>query len=363
MNFRSLHLTTANVIGITLFGVLASVLTSHWWSCADSSEDVLKLWIYGSTFFCCGFLGSIIGRHYGKEKHLNYYIELLLRGMVVYVIVTTALLKAEGFFYSYTLFIRETKLDDLESQTFANSFYGFSPVFQSYIGYAILAGLVLICFRRTQRIGNIVLAAILANAVMLNVSFESCFVLKNSIYLSVFCYFIFNDLPAYFSFFTKKSMLDSDSYRPFEGNKHLEYSSSIFKAILLIGLFFYTHDFIKDIKSYRSKNVDNPIIGVWDIKNVEYLESDVPEERKKELAKIESIILDNGRFGAVEVSDSLSFFEYLVIPEDNHLEIWNFKDFYNMDLNGTYTKISKDSLIYIGKNNKDSLIISFKKGK
>ena len=360
MDWKSLHINTANVIGFTLIGVLTSTLTSQWFSCADGSIEVVAAWMFGSALAFTGIGITVTARHYGYDKQLHYYVELILRILLVYALVTTALLKAEGHFYNYTLFDGQTKLADLESQTFANAFYGFSPMFQSYVGYVVLGGLALICFKQTQRIGNILLAAILTNAVILNMSFDSCFVYKNGIYLAVVSYFIFSDLPSYFNFFSRNKSTVVADYHPLTGHPHLNNSASLLKVILLTGLFFYNQDYIRDIKKYRSRNAESPITGVWNVKSIEFL-ANVPEENKKNIEDFKAIILDKGRFGAVKIADSLSFFEYLIVPDDNHLEIWNFQDFYDLDIKGQYNQISKDSMVYIGRNNKDSLTIVLKR--
>ena len=361
MNWKDLHMTSANLLGFTLLGVLASTFTSQWWSCADGVMDVMRAWTLGSLLFIVGGSTTVIARHYGYGKQLQYYIELILRIMIVYAIITTALLKAEGHFYNYTLFDGESKLAHLEAKTFANAFYGFSPLFQSYIGYAVLLGLASICFKQTKRIGHLLLGGILINAVMLNLSFDSCFVYKNSIYLAVIAYFVFNELPSYFNFFSSRKRSISSRYHPLDDNKHLHNSASIMKIILLVGLFFYNQDYIKDTKNYRSRNAKSPITGVWDITDFHFLKNDGQEEDKETIQLFESIILDKGRFGAVKIDDTLSFFEYLIVPDDNHLEIWNFQDYYNLDIKGRYTQISEDSLVYIARNNRDSLMMTFKK--
>ena len=361
MNWKDLHISSANILGFTLIGVLASTFTSSWWSCADGNLDLFRAWALGSIFLILGGSITVVTRHYNYGKHFQYYTEFILRVMIVYAIVTTALLKAEGHFYNYTLFDSETKLADLEAQSFANAFYGFSPMFQSYVGYAVLAGLALICFNQTKRVGTLLLGGILINAVMLNISFDSCFVYKNSIYLVTISYFVFNELPSYFAFFSSQKNAAELGYHPLKNNKHLHNSASLMKMVLLVGLFFYTQDYIKDTKNYRSRNAQSPITGVWNIMDLQFLQNDIPEENKKTIQSFKSIILDKGRYGAVKIDDSLSFFEYLIVPDDNQLEIWNFQDFYDLDIKGRYTQISDDSLVYIGRNNRDSLMITFKK--
>ena len=360
MTWKDLHNTISNILSLTLVGVLGSTLFLAWWSCGDGPLDIMRAWTYGSVMALIGLCTAVAIRHYGYQKQMKYWAEFTLRVLLVYALFTTALLKAEGHFYNYTLFNGETKLANLEANTFANAFYGFSPVFQAYVGYAILLGLALLCFKQTQRIGNILMGGILANAVILNYSFDSCHIFKNSIYLSVISYFIFADLPAYFSFFTRQKIEIDQDYHPLHGHPHLVNSNSLFKVIILTGFFFYNQNYISEIKEFRSRNVDSPITGVWKVTDVQFLANDVPEENKMVIKNFKSIILDKGRFGAVEIADSLSFFEYIIDPAYNQLEFWNFQDFWELDIKGKYTQITEDSMIYIGRNKKDSLQLSLK---
>jgi len=315
MNWNDLHNTTSNILGITLIGVLGSTLTVEWWSCGDGPLEVNRIWTAGSVIGVTGICVAVVARHYQLHKQVKYWTEVILRFLLVYAIFTTALLKAEGHFYNYSLFYGETKLANLEANSFANAFYGFSPMFQAYVGYVILGGLALICFKQTQRIGNVLLGKV-------NIEPE---------------------------------------FHPLSGLQHLSSSNSLFKVILLVGFFFYTQDYIEDVKNYRSRNVNSPVTGVWKVMDVQFLKSDLPEENKRDIQQFKSIILDKGRFGAVEIADSLSFFEYIIDSTYNQLEFWNFQDFWEMNIKGKYRKITEDSMIYIGRNRKDSLQILLKK--
>lgn len=165
MIWRDLHNTISNILSLTLLGVLGSTLTVEWWSCGDGPLEVMRTWTYGSAMAVLGLVAAVTFRHFGHHKQLKYWTEFALRVLLVYAMFTTALLKAEGHFYNYTLFHGETKLANLEANTFANAFYGFSPMFQAYVGYVIIAGLALLCFKQTQRIANVLMAVILTNAV------------------------------------------------------------------------------------------------------------------------------------------------------------------------------------------------------
>ena len=292
MTWKNIHNIISNILCITLIGVLCSTFSTEWWSCGNSLTDINRMIAFGIGSSIFGLFATFLARQFDSAKQLQYWTELLLRILLVYAVFTTALLKAEGHFYNYSLFNGETKLANLEANTFANAFYGFSPIFQAYVGYAIVAGLVLICFKQTQRIGNVLMAVIMTNAIVLNYSFESCYILKNSIYLSVISYFIFADLPADLSFFTRSNLQIAQEYHPLKGNAHLINASSLFKIILLVGLYFHTHYYIEDAKDYRTSNVNSPITGVWKVTDVKFLKSDFPGKNRKDIQSFKSIILD-----------------------------------------------------------------------
>ncbi|MDF1694511.1 MAG: hypothetical protein P1U56_01680 [Saprospiraceae bacterium] len=360
MQYKDLHTTISNVLNLTLIGVLGSTLTVKWWMCGDDKMDIFRAWLLGICMGITGLGAAYATLKYKNHEKFNYWSEVVLRVLLVYAVFTTALLKAEGHFYNYTLFTGETKLAQLEADTFANAFYGFSPIFQAYIGYIILGGLALICFRQTQRLGNILMFAILANTVMHNYSFDSCYIYKNSIYLAVIGSFIFADFPAYYSFFSRQNNKLTEEYHPLKNHYHLINSGRIFKVILLIGFYFYTQHFIEDAKNYMTSNIESPITGVWKITDIKFMKEGITSQNRKDIQSFKSIILDKGRFGAVEIADSLSFFEYIIDPKYNQLEFWNFQDFWELNIKGKYHQVTPDSMIYIGSNKKDSLQFSLK---
>ena len=177
MTWKTFHNIISNFLCITLIGVLCSTFSTEWWSCGNGQSDMRRMWALGVGSGIFSLFAIFSARQFDKAKQLQYWTELLLRILLVYAVFTTALLKAEGHFYNYSLFNGETKLANLEANTFANAFYGFSPIFQAYVGYAIIAGLALLCFKQTQRIGKILMAVIMTNAIVLNYSFESCYIL------------------------------------------------------------------------------------------------------------------------------------------------------------------------------------------
>lgn len=354
---KDIHSSVSSILGFTLLGVLWSIANTRWWSCSSDAEQIYQNYAYGAAGLIVGLVVTVLARHYGHGEKLKYYTEAGMRLMLLYALITVAVIKTEGQFYDLTLMTQEHKLSDLESSTFASAFYAYSPLFQSFSGAILIAGLGMICFRNTQRIGNLILAAALVNTVVLNHSFDSCFVMKNSIYLAAVSYFLYNDIFDLFAFTTRTKPLVNYTWRPLPTHHHLYKSATMYKVVLLAGLLFYNHDFVEDIANYRGRNKNNPIAGVWKVAKIDYLSKDTSEVVKRELGEFDRIIIDKDRFGAVSVGDSLSYFEFIVDPKYNQLEFWNFLDYRDIDLKGKYEQISDDTLLYIGRNNRDSLKI------
>lgn len=360
---KDIHSTISTVLGATVGAVLLSIADTKWWSCADDAAQIATTWEYG----VCGLLGglalTLVLRHYGHGPKLMYYTEVAVRLLLLYTLTEVALIKTEGQFYDLTLMTQENKLSDLDSSTFASAFYGYSPQFQSYSGAILLGGLALIVFRRTQRLGYLILAATLINSVVLNHSFESCYLFKNGIYLSAIAYLVYNDLFGIYAFTARTTPLVEYRYTPLKAGSHLSKSLAMYKVILLGAFMMYNHDSVLHIKNYKHKNAENPIAGVWKVERIDYLAGDMPDQMKEELENFESFIIDKGRFGAVTVADSMSYFEFVVDPDYHQLEFWNFFDYRQLDLKGRYEQVGPDTLLYIGRNNKDSLQIVFTKDK
>lgn len=306
-----------------------------------------------------GVLLAALADRYRLTEQASFYTVRVAKLLLIISLATTAILKAEGQFYTYNLIAGETKLAQLESDSLANAFYGFSPFFQKYIGYIIVAGLTFLAFGRTTRLGSLMLFFSLGNAVVLNYSFESCYLLKNSLYLSGIVAIMYQDLPHYLSFFSGKQGA-KEGYHPLSMHQHLYQASMMMRIILLSGLYFYTMDYVKDVAQHWARNTDNPISGVWEVESVSFLNSVAEEPSTKDILGFDKIILDQGRFGAIKVDDSLSYFEYLIDTNYNQLELWNFKDYWDMDWRGKYYQTSPTTMYYLGRNLNDSILIELK---
>lgn len=356
---KDIHNSISNLLGFGVIGMLWSISDTSWWSCSDHAEQIIKFWSYSTIGLGVGLGTMILARHFNHNEKLRFILEMTVKMLLLYVLISVAMIKTEGQFYDLSLITKQYKLSELDSSSFAAAFYGYSSFFQSYSGAILVLGLSFLVFRSTSRLGILILLGTLVNNVVLNHSFESCYIFKNSIYLAAVSYLFFNDIFAFGGYLLRKPPFVKYDWSPISSDHHLYKSASVYKFILLAGLLFYNHNYVLKLKNNKGRNKNNPIAGVWNVDKIDFLTSNIPKNIKKDLEEIEKVILDKDRFGAVEVGDSLSYFEFIVNPKDNQLEFWNFYNFREFDIKGKYDQISPDTLLYTGRNNKDSIHIVF----
>ncbi|MEE9440228.1 MAG: hypothetical protein V3V14_14575 [Saprospiraceae bacterium] len=358
MKWKDFHIILSNIIGFTLLGLLLSTISNDWWQCGNEGEKVLKAWIYGTGGFGIGIISAVVSHYYNHHKFLQYFTEFSLRFFLIIATIKVAMIKYFEFFYRSSIGLKETKIGAISKAKFANLFLE-NESFQTLLGAITILGLGFLVFQNTKRLGHIILGGLFLGMVSIHNSFSSCYLMRSTIYLSVIGYFIINDLPSYFSFFSNSNIIaNQNNYHPIKQYAHLYKSINILKGFFFIGIFFFYYNYIQD--NLQKKIKDSPIAGVWQIDKVKYLASDVIESKKIKTKDFDTIIFEKGNWGALKISDTLSYFKYIINPEYNQLEFWNFTDFRAIDLKGKYYHIGKDSMIYKGINNQDSLIISFK---
>ncbi len=128
--------------------------------------------------------------------------------------------------------------------------------------------------------------------------------------------------------------------------------------LLIIGTLSYFYTSYKHIGRYYASNKNSPVVGVWNLEELQVIsEKDSTINEMSELFSFDALFLDNRRYGAVKVDDSLSTFEYMVDTTYNQLEFWNFHEYRSVDLKGKYKFLDNDTLLYEGTNNRDTVIM------
>ncbi len=338
--------------GLAMLGVLYAVYQKGVGRCSDFSEHHDHLISFGGAGM---IIGILIGMYlYEKKKmpHLNYGILIATKYFLAFLLIYYGLNQVLDITFPQSLSVQEKKLVDLNSGQLVYAFFSHTYFYQAIIGGVQLLGCALLFYRSTVPLGGIILSVILTNVLLIQFNYDLCNKTDTSVYL-VGCLYI---MIPYFGKMINTLVFNRETkaiaFPIFNYSSHGYKALSILKIVFIIGIIiFYYNQTSRYFRYYRS-NEASPIVGVWKIDKIIY---DSSEMFPVELSTFESLFLDKFRLGAVKSNDSLSYFEYMVDTTFHQLEFWNFHQFRQLDLKGKYQMKGKDTLIYSGVSNKDSV--------
>ncbi len=312
-----------------------------------------------------GTIACTYGQSVGRYQYAKYLIEVACRYSLAFVMVYFAMLFTEGEHWTLNLTMQDTKIADLTAQDITSVFMGYSDILPYAVGGTMILSAALLMFRRTAVIGTIVGLGLWVPLTLIDYSFNQCTLAVSSIATTTLVLQALPQvrrlLPALMGY-----PVDTGLTYPLLGKQlHLYRSIGVLKLCLIAGLMVHVVNGIWHFQQYYRSNDDSPIVGVWDVIDIQYA-SDTGELRRDtiplEIASFKSLFLEESRYGAVKgQEDTLSRFEYIVDSSYNQLELWNFWEFKNLDLKGKYHMQDQDTMIYEGTNRKESIRMVLKR--
>lgn len=300
-----------------------------------------------------------------QERKARYLLHVGLRYVLAYSMVYFALLFTEGEHWSLNLTLQDSRIADLSPTDYTKVFLGYSKTLPHLIGGGLLLSACLLAFRRTAILGVLTGLAIWGPLLAVDMTFEQCTL---PITAGMVGSLILLSLP-----YTRRISRSMMGYPVKQGihfpllskQNHLYQSLGVLKLCLIAGVMVHASNGIWHFQKYYQHNDNSPIVGVWDVIDIQY-ESDTGELRRDtiplEIATFKSLFLDVSRFGAVKGDkDTLSRFEYIVDSTYNQLEFWNFWEYKDLDLKGKYYLQDQDTLIYEGTNRKEAIRMVLKR--
>lgn len=312
-----------------------------------------------------GAIVSIYGHSIHRYHQARYLIDVLCRYGLAYLMVYFAMLFTEGEHWTLNLTMQDSKVADLTARDITTVFMGYSDLLPYAIGGTLIASAALLMFRRTAIIGIILGLGLWVPLTLIDYSFDQCTLGVSAIATTSLVLLALPHLrrllPALMGYRVETAV----SYPLLGRQLHIYRSLGVLKLCLVAGLMVHVANGIWHFQKYYRSNDDSPIVGVWDVIDVQYA-SDSGELRRDtiplEIASFKSLFLEESRYGAVKGSeDTLSRFEYIVDSSYNQLELWNFWEFKNLDLKGKYHMQDQDTMIYEGTNRKEAIRMVLKR--
>ena len=305
------------------------------------------------TGLCLSLVPLFLSYYIKIEKKWLYTTQFLVSYTLAFFFLNSCLNFFKGIMYTFSFGVLNQNVGDLSNYELFSTALSQNPMYQHFLAWSMLATAFLICFRRSRPMGTILAIAISLNVFFLSTGFNHETSPRAVLLLSMSCYLLVVQWPFYSSIFLFNQKIKKRKY-PFPTNLKLYESISIFKGIFLAGLLVFLH-FKKEsrwITRYYAE--DNPIVGAW---KIDHSETSLDRNQTKEFLQAEIFFFDKGSSAFIELNDSVSRFKYLLDPDQDQFDMYDFHQLREVDLKGKYELIDPDTLIFNGKNHRDSIMV------
>lgn len=166
---------------------------------SNGSGDRLFSWVEMGCYLALAALAAVVWSALDRKRphyqELNGWLRILVRYQLAGIMIGYGLAKMIKNQFPFPFPIRlEEKVGDLSPMGLLWTFMGYSTPYTFFAGAGEVAGAVLLYFRRTTTLGALILAAMLANVVALNFSYDVPVKLYSSYLLLLAIFLLVPDL-------------------------------------------------------------------------------------------------------------------------------------------------------------------------
>lgn len=293
------------------------------------------------------------------DKKWIYTTQFLLSYLLAFFLINSSLNFFKGTVYNFTYGVLDQKVGDLGNYELYSTALSQNIMYQHFLGWSMLATAFLVCFRRTRPVGTVMGLALSLNIFFISHGFNFAHKEKGLLILAMSTYLLVSQWPFFSSVFLFNERAKKRKF-PFPQNNRLYEVLAMGKMVTLIGLMVFLN-FKKEsnwLNRYSSKS--NPIVGAW---KIDSSQSTFEGNQTKDFLQAEIFYFDRGSTAFIEIDDSISRFKYLLDPNAEQFDMYDFHQLRDVDLKGKYELIDPDTLIFNGKNHRDSIIIQLSREK
>jgi len=333
---------------------------------ADNAKDVQLLTAIISTTYIAvpvliiiGVLTwAVIDRKKNKDElntSVTKYSILSCRVMLAAVLSFYGLSKLMGdgqFHISFLLYANE--LGNLSGSVLSWAFFDYSKFYNYCIGAAEIIGALLLLSRRTALGGAIFLLPVLINILLIDFNFDISAkdIITALTLMDIFVIVI--SIRPLFAFFGNRKPVDPGLFTALYNNPVNSSKARSFTLFLIVSgfAFFTNYKQLNDAKH-------SPIEGAWNATSVKNY-SDTLSEKNKDLRLK---LLVDGNVALVKKCYQDDYFDVQFNKlNTSNLTLTNPNDKSNKTkIDGSYKFISRDSMVFTGKDGADSVQWTFKK--
>lgn len=282
------------------------------------------------------------------NQQLKYYCLVSCRYLLAAIIIFYGLDKLMVNQLNMSYYWYGDELGKLTGMQLTWSFFGYSKCYNSVIALAQVFGGLLLLFRRTTLLSALFLLPILINITLIDYNYDITAkdIITALLFMDVFLICICAK-PLMALFIYQKPIDSKQLVTNYGTSKH---SSIMIKAVAVIGVIAFA--FFTNFKQMKTE-VPTPFEGAWEAVSVKNYTDSIPEKNKKLTLRL----FVGGNTATIKKTYQYEDFHLSFNgKEKNSINLTSLKDsLQNNAIIGHYQLITKDSLIFDGKDGKDKV--------
>ena len=226
----------------------------------DTTYDYLRILCMLGLSILATVIWSLLDRHRGDYRTLHSWARIWLRYALALCMLTFGAVKVLMVQFESPGYGRLVQpLGQFSPMAFLWTFMGFSTLYTCFTGVTEVIGGMFLLFRRTTTLGALVVAGIMANVVMLNMSYDVPVKLGSLHILFLALVLLAPDLRRLLDFFVLNGTTQSANLGPHLASKSLYRWSLGIKTVLICSLLTYlSWDTYKAYQQHLATIESNP---------------------------------------------------------------------------------------------------------
>lgn len=290
--------------------------------------------------------------------------QLVVRYFLAYIFVLYGFAKLyRTQLYEPFLHWKDTPLGELNGFALTWAFFGHSYPYSVFIALSQILSAMLLCFRRTQLIGAVMLLPIIGNIVFVNFAYQVPVKLYSTVFLVMTGYLVLSDFRRLKVFFWNNGATparEEPEIEPRVRKRHY-----VFKFVMILAIFaFNTYSF--ETMTNQAPYVEHPVYGVWEIESSE-VNGEVQYQRVETRDVWTKVIFEalfGGNRAYVYIDGKKHSVNYTVNKDQSRVEItFPGNQEYEGGFKGTYELSGDDTLVLDGKIGENPTRLQFTRKK
>lgn len=239
------------------------------------------------------------------------------------------------------------------------SFFGYSPAYSAFTGWAEVLGGALLLFRKTTTLGALLVAIIMTNVAMINYCFDVPVKLYSSMLLLMACFLLAQDFRRLIGVFITHKPVAPPTFPAILKTRRMRIVRFVLKTLIILSLLYGNiSQGMEGSKKYGDNRKRPPLYGIYNaelnVRNNDTLPPVITDS-----TQWRQLIIQFENYAQVRMmNDSIKYYKFTIKDSLQHIELSTNAD---TAISRLSYKVDSNLLIIAGKIKADSVFMRFRR--